>query len=264
MSQGSTSAPPDKPVPQQMTLYWQQLPSIRILRPPKGKYSARVDERCFTYCSQTVRGRTEQTEPWCRSICLRKIFDHEVRKILGTHARDPSTSNHSNSQTISDDVEFKFPLPPEGQPTPIPDTSRVAGGMDDSDDEHTDFESAWSPSSIGKGKQRQVRYWQDGWYVWLSKNRWAAQEKMDLMMYDLARQAEWQKHKEKMNVDWEAYQRQGQDVHSDTIAEPVPEDRGPVVGPMPTQVEHTPIPPNPANFEWNVVPSPGPPFPDIS
>ena len=41
----------------------------------------------------------------------------------------------------------------------------------------------------------------------MSQSRWAAQEKMDLMMCDLEKQSEWQRYKEKVLEDWTAYEQ---------------------------------------------------------
>ncbi|KAJ2968251.1 hypothetical protein NUW54_g13271 [Trametes sanguinea] len=52
----------------------------------------------------------------------------------------------------------------------------------------------------GKG---ELRYWKAGWYLWWSKSRWAAQERMDLMRRSLGSQTEWQQLKERRNEEWE-------------------------------------------------------------
>ena len=85
------------------TSIFDYLPRIQVVRLPAGAHTPRVDERCFTYCSQTSAGRTQEAEPWCRSICLRNIRKHEVR----------------------DDA--RVPLPPEGQPEEAIVQGHVAG-----------------------------------------------------------------------------------------------------------------------------------------
>jgi hypothetical protein len=66
-----------------------------------------------------------------------------------------------------------LPLPHEGQP-------REA--FDDGEVEDTD----------------KTQYWKEGRYVWVSKSRWAAQERLDSMKADLSKQTEWMRYKEAM------------------------------------------------------------------
>lgn len=44
--------------------------------------------------------------------------------------------------------------------------------------------------------------------MWMTKNRWAAQEKMDLMMLDLERQTNWMRMKEQEERAWAEDERQ--------------------------------------------------------
>jgi len=175
-SPDSPDSQPGRPFP----IFWSHVPSIKIVRQPKGRFSPQVDERCFTYCSQTVRGRTEQREPFCRTFCLRRVFSHEVTKAIAAHDGQKST------------VPLKYPLPPEGQRTP---------GLVDVLIGETEHES-------GRGNPEEVRHWDEGYYVWFSKSRWAAQEKMDLMMYNLERHAAWQRYKQQVTEKWEQQERQ--------------------------------------------------------
>ncbi|PCH36666.1 hypothetical protein WOLCODRAFT_140552 [Wolfiporia cocos MD-104 SS10] len=164
-------------------IYWSQVPSIKIIRQPKGRYSPAVDERCFTYCSQTARGRTEGREPWCRTVCVRHVFAHEVTRAFAAHkGQQPQSANN------------KIPLPPEGQH--IPTLADILIGETREDGEEPPPED--------------VRHWEEGYYLWLSKSRWATQEKLDLMMNDLERQSEWQRYKERMTEQWEQQERQRQ------------------------------------------------------
>ena len=50
--------------------------------------------------------------------------------------------------------------------------------------------------------QRETKHWQEGWYLWWSSSRWAAQEKLDLMRRDLEGQSDWQRLKDKRNDEW--------------------------------------------------------------
>ena len=105
--------------------------------------------------------------------------------------------------------------------------------------------------------------------MWVSKSRWAAQEKMDLMMCDLAKQAEWQKYKERMNADWAEYTRQTRslgelaaedigthDAHHHGGEQPVPMPQAQI--PIPSAAQ------GPIAGELSPPPQSGPPFPDIS
>ncbi|KAH9946443.1 hypothetical protein B0H21DRAFT_415787 [Amylocystis lapponica] len=177
MSTGQADSKPPGETPSSQgrafPLYWTRLPSLKIVRPPKGTYSPKVDERCFTYCSQSIRGRIDHGEPWCRTICLRRVFAHEVKRTLAAHDGAQQT------------VHAKHPLPPEGQNIP---------GIFDS----LLGQSAEEQEAHSKDKE-DVKNWEEGYYLWASTSRWAAQEKIDLMMYDLERQEQWQRYKEKVN-----------------------------------------------------------------
>lgn len=86
----------------------------------------------------------------------------------------------------------RFPLPPEGQ---RPD----------------DLSSGQSVSNDYERKLRgeDAKYWEEGWYLWYSQNRWAAQERIDLMMADLPSQSNWYSHMAKQRADWEQNERKG-------------------------------------------------------
>ncbi|KZT00530.1 uncharacterized protein LAESUDRAFT_764523 [Laetiporus sulphureus 93-53] len=172
---GSSSNIPARPFP----IYWSQFPSIKIVRQPKGRYSPQVDERCVTYCSQTVRGRAEQREPSCRTICIRHVFAHEVSRVIAAHDGQRSTAT------------IKYPLPPEGQHAP---------GV-------IDLITGETPEHDGHGAHREEKHWDEGYYLWFSKSRWAAQERIDLMMNDLERQTEWERYKQRMTEEWEHQQQ---------------------------------------------------------
>jgi hypothetical protein len=128
-----------------------------------GRFSPKTDEWCFTYCSQTVSGRIHNKEPNCHSICLRKVFPHEVRNVV--------SFKHHNSVGV--DGKAKYPLPAEGQSANLP---RYLGG---SPKEAEDRSS--SPSG-------STKYWDEGWYLWTGKGRWAALQKTENMMLDFQRQ----------------------------------------------------------------------------
>ena len=111
-------------------------------------------------------------------------------------------SNHNvqhGTQTTEDGkVDVKFPLPPEGQN--VPGLIGTLIGASHPREEHEE-DGTW-PSIAGTKRPEAARHWKEGWYIWTSKNRWATQEKIDLMMCDLERQTEWQKYKERVNQEW--------------------------------------------------------------
>ncbi|KAF8141268.1 hypothetical protein EV363DRAFT_1247813 [Boletus edulis] len=107
-----------------------------------------MDEMCITYASQTARGRSQSHEPKTYSICLRKVYPHEVTDyLLGKGWRTRQTND--------------IPLPPEGQPMQerYPD----------------DSESSTKPD------EDETRYWERGWYIWTTSSNKNALEKLQLM-----------------------------------------------------------------------------------
>lgn len=122
------------------------------------------------------------------------------------------------------EVDAKIPLPPEGQRLPswltgrpkAADDDAGGDGFDDLDDDDLSGAKGWKGivndverevrPAVGTGERQQPvenEVWKQGWYVWMSKNKWAVQEKMDSMMSDLERQADWSKTKRDVNEEWE-------------------------------------------------------------
>lgn len=252
----STSYQSQDPPPR-AELWWDRIPSLKIVRPPRGpsvlalvfapsphriptgQYSPQVDERCFTYCSQNIAGRIQGNDPWCRTICFRRVFSHEVTRVLAHHRSQTVTHVPGKRPIIEtkDEVEtapVNHPLPPEGQKysgwLEMLLSDRFAGG--DSEGPHEDETHMVLPEH----GQRETKHWQEGWYLWWTNSRWAAQEKLDLMRRDLEGQTEWQRLKEKRNDEW---------------ARGAPLDEG---APEGVQVE-----PHPFEDLGNL-----PPFPDVS
>ncbi|KAI8974008.1 hypothetical protein BD414DRAFT_498841 [Trametes punicea] len=218
----SSSSSPSSPSPSSYTsqdppprseLWWDRLPSLKIVRPPKGPFSPKVDERCFTYCSQSVTGRIHGHDPWCRSLCVRKVFMHEVTRILSRHTtqtvhKQPGKLPRREITETIETAPVHHPLPPEGQ--------RYAGWMQALLG-HSNDANDHSPRTDEHAKA-ELKYWKAGWYLWWSKSRWAAQERMDLMRRSLGSQTEWQQMKERRNEEWErgaSYDehRLNEDVH---------------------------------------------------
>lgn len=133
-----------------------------------------------------MRNRADGQEPWCRSLCIRRVFEHEVKRLTNQFAYDSRIQQHGG--VIE---ELKMPLPPEGQP-PSAIVDGIVGG----------------PNQDGRPSAEGVRYWEEGLYIWGTKSRWASQERMDLMMLDLERQTNWMRTKEDDERAWFAAELQ--------------------------------------------------------
>ncbi|KAH9485036.1 hypothetical protein JR316_0001940 [Psilocybe cubensis] len=177
-------------------------PTIKILTPPQGRFSPKTDEWCFTYCSQSVSGRFHGKEPSCRSVCLRRVFPHEVRNILSFHRHNE----------VGPDGKAKYPLPVEGQPSNLP---RILGGTpkNDSDDQ---------PSSTSASP---IKHWDEGWYVWTGKGKWTVLQKTEEMMLDFQRQRQLEQIRQKRKDMWLEQQDQMKQNGGELVGEQRP--RGP-------------------------------------
>ncbi|KAF8551986.1 hypothetical protein OG21DRAFT_1466443 [Imleria badia] len=142
-------------------------PLISLSRPPPGKVPDKMDEMCLTYSFQTARGRSQNHEPKTYSICLRKVYPHEVTDyLLGKGWRTQQTNN--------------IPLPPEGQPI---------------QERYLDESEAST-----KPDEDETRYWEQGWYLWTTSSNKNAVEKLLLMSQSLKSQDRYLQdkfHKEK-------------------------------------------------------------------
>ncbi|KAG6816578.1 hypothetical protein H0H87_004878 [Tephrocybe sp. NHM501043] len=203
-------------------------PTIKILSPPKGRFSPKTDEWCMTYCSQTINGRFHGKEPVCRSVCIRRVFAHEVKNLI-------AFKTHRN---VGPDGKAMYPLPFEGQPANVP---RWLGGKPARDEEPDDDEMLHV-----KSPPEPTKYWDEGWYLWSSQNRWAIHDKLDSMKLDLGRQQQSiQQHQERREL-WQEYQDHLQ--RGDQSAESS-KWWGPIVPPRPVP-EHSsqsllvPLPPD--------------------
>jgi hypothetical protein len=138
-----------------------------------------VDERCFMYFEQTAAGRERRQIPLSRVVCFRYVFPHEVQK--------PAPEG-KGKRTI--EGYAKYPLPHEGQ-------------------RGDEAPGEYLPSDRYESKLREedAKYWEKGWYYWASTNRWAAQEKVDLMAFDLALQEKRRLEIAKQKSNWEEENR---------------------------------------------------------
>lgn len=159
-------------------------PTIKILIPPQGRFSLANDEWCMTYCSQSVTGRIHGKEPYCRSLCVRKVFPHEVRNVI-TFKRHKQ-ADQSGKAT--------YPLPTEGQPVNLP---RIFGGKPPEDTDNSNYKPQPTPTP---------KNWDEGLYIWTAKGRMAAHEKIDSMSMDFEQQRRVVEMKERRREVWQDYQ----------------------------------------------------------
>ncbi|KAF8897094.1 hypothetical protein CPB84DRAFT_1781550 [Gymnopilus junonius] len=185
-------------------------PTIKILTPPQGRFSPKVDEWCFTYCTQSVSGRIHGKEPNCHSICLRKVFPHEVRNVV-------AFKHHNN---VGPDGKAKYLLPAEGQSANLP---RMLGGSKDVTEDNS-----------SKPKATQPKYWDEGWYLWTATGRWAVVQKTEKMMLDLQHQQQLEQIRQSRKEIWQDYQEQlKQNVGDKPVGQTPPQAPwwGPIVPP---------------------------------
>jgi hypothetical protein len=133
-------------------------------------------------------------EPSCHSICLRRVFAHEVKNVL-------SYNRHAN---VGPDGKAKYLLPAEGQPNNLP---RILGGVASGED---DVEAAKKP--VGPTK-----YWDEGWYLWTGNTRKAMHEKTVTMRLSLQNQQKLYSYVKGESKDlWHEHQAK---IHSTTTPE---------------------------------------------
>ncbi|KAF8273409.1 hypothetical protein EI94DRAFT_1654601 [Lactarius quietus] len=172
--------PPPQQVPEPS--FVDRIPSIRLSVPPRGRFSLAASERCFTYCSQSNYGRAHGSEPKCYTFCLRRIFNHEVDRVLTSANYGPIIK----SPTISASV----PLPQEANTTLsqyVSDPARTEASDGSA--------SSSSHASTSPPPENKQQHWQEGYYVWLSRSRQAASEHMSHMKRDLFQQSAYERSK---------------------------------------------------------------------
>jgi len=158
-----------------------QFPTIKVIEPPKGQFSTRNDQWCLTYCSQNITGRIQRKEPWCRSVCIRKVFTHEVRDIV----------QFKSHRAVGPDGKARYPLPSEGQPTNLP---RYLGGKTSEEPED------------GKRPADDTKHWDEGWYLWKTNSFGGVLHGMHNMRFNLEQQAAVDARVSSMREVWKDYQ----------------------------------------------------------
>ncbi|KAJ7244177.1 hypothetical protein B0H12DRAFT_812591 [Mycena haematopus] len=205
------------------------IPTIKVIEPPKGRFSTCNDQWCLTYCSQNVSGRIHHNPPWCRSVCIRKVFSHEVRNIL----------QFKSHRDIGPDGKARYPLPAEGQPIHLP---RYLGGKPIEDPEY------------GRKAPEDTKYWDEGWYFWKTSSFRGVFNSITHMHYNLDRQVKIEAMKQEKRKLWKEYQEFvksgeppteenkwlgrvvppnfGPDETLDSLLVPLPLDSGPLLQPI--------------------------------
>ncbi|KAL0581332.1 hypothetical protein V5O48_000708 [Marasmius crinis-equi] len=165
-------------------------PGIKIYNPPQGPFSPKTDEWCITYCTQSIGGRVHRRLPTCRSICIRKVFPHEVRNIIA----------FKQHEEIGPDGKAKYPLPVEGQPANIP---RFLGGKRpvEEDEEDEDYIPRTKPA------RPETKYWDEGWYFWSSSTFHSAMHKLWGMSMDFEATKRMEQRREMDRMRWLEYQQ---------------------------------------------------------
>ncbi|KAJ7594132.1 hypothetical protein C8J56DRAFT_1160821 [Mycena floridula] len=204
-------------------------PTIKVLTFPTGRLSPAMDEWCVTSCRQSVTGRFHGRNPTCTTICIRKVFPHEVRNIL-------SYKRHTSGAAVSPDGRVKYPLPPEGQPANLP---KLLGGKRPRD---TDSDDSESPPP------QEPKHWNEGWYLWSSSGFRGVIDRLDLMRYDIQGAQVREQHRIRAREKWTEYQEylerqstsESQEIDSKWYGAVVPQQPPPDSSPMSLLV---PLPP---------------------
>lgn len=154
------------------------------------------------------------------------MFSHEVRNVLGF-------DRHRRAQA---DGSAKYPLPKEGQPSP-PEPE----------------------DSLKKLLPEDTKYWEEGWYLWYTKGKWAGIEKIDLMHRNLGEQEWWYQHLDKRRKEWDNWQKgkdprvNGQAQGEMELGEQIPQRQSPPSRPIPNEqyVFHIAVFSTIANGTWH-------------
>ena len=104
----------------------------------------------------------------------------------------------------------------EGQPINLP---RLLGGTSNGDSED-------------RPKPSVTKYWDEGWYLWTGKSRWAFLQKTDMMMLDFQKQREAELKNESRKEVWHDYQEELKRGVSG-VADQQSQSWGPIVPPRP-------------------------------
>ncbi|KAJ3995729.1 hypothetical protein F5050DRAFT_1764752 [Lentinula boryana] len=199
-------------------------PTVKIFLPPQGRFSPKRDEWCLTYCTQSITGRIHAAQPSCTTLCIRKVFEHEVKNVAGFKRHDVSVmrdddeigvpgSRHKVQESDSKGRKAAgkkaiYPLPPEGQPENV---SKVLGGGIAAESESSPSTTTSSSSTLSLLPTTstpiiKTRSWSPGYYLFTSTTIYGTFEHLVSMSRDLPRQVVRQKAVDNMKREWIEYQ----------------------------------------------------------
>ncbi|OCH89882.1 hypothetical protein OBBRIDRAFT_835488 [Obba rivulosa] len=168
---------PNEPKQDPPPVLWNKIPPLVRFTQSPNKGSEQIDERCFTYCWQTAGGRAAHRPPICRSTCLRRVLPHEVGQI----------AFRSNGQQL-EAGERKYPLPPEGQRLMAYFSSLIRQSEED---------------AARPDPESRKYHWEEGYYLWTSKNTYGIADKFGMMQKSLEEQVAAQHRKEEVLRKWQ-------------------------------------------------------------
>ncbi|KAJ3805059.1 hypothetical protein F5876DRAFT_52445 [Lentinula aff. lateritia] len=198
MASSSSQSPPNQQQVQPRGPAFAKWPTVKIFMPPKGRFSPKRDEWCLTYCTQSITGRIHAAQPSCTTICIRKVFEHEVRNVTGFKRHDMIVRKMA-----------VYPLPAEGQPENVP---RVLGGAESlkshplSSITSSSSSPTLTPTTTTSTPTVKTRSWSPGYYLFTSTTIYGTFEHLASMSRDLPRQVARQKMMESMKREWVEYQ----------------------------------------------------------
>ncbi|KAH9921734.1 uncharacterized protein BXZ73DRAFT_104353 [Epithele typhae] len=185
-------------------LIWDRIPSIQIRRAPEGGLGDETDQRCFTYCTQSVGGRLDGAPPRCRSICFRRVFPHELGHIKSIHRTETVERRGAHSHvSIRRKLAWSpadWPLPPEGQRHDgLLDAmlGRWRGRREHDGDDDADHDG------LGPGDTRRgPKMWREGWYLWWTRDADEVRKQLVGMQQSVEFQAQTREFMETTNREW--------------------------------------------------------------
>ncbi|KAI0318531.1 hypothetical protein OF83DRAFT_1171043 [Amylostereum chailletii] len=145
------------------------VPALRITLDPHNAFSPAISERCFTYCSQSHRGRTTHQEPRCRTFCLRHVFPFELRRIRIISPSFDRNLPHTHPANAGKWLPIDSPVPLSPEHRSVLDPKHP-------------------PSD---------HHWSSGYYLWLSRSRPATAEHLLHMRHTIHTQHSYESAKQR-------------------------------------------------------------------
>ncbi|KAJ3896385.1 hypothetical protein GG344DRAFT_36763 [Lentinula edodes] len=237
MASSSSQSPPNQQQVQPRGPAFAKWPTVKIFMPPKGRFSPKRDEWCLTYCTQSITGRIHAAQPSCTTLCIRKVFEHEVRNVAGFKRHDMIVRKTA-----------VYPLPAEGQPENVP---RVLGGAESSKSHSLSSTTSSSsttliPTTTTSTPTVKTRSWSPGYYLFTSTTIYGTFEHLASMSRDLPRQVARQKMMESMKREWVEYQEWAERIQREEASEIMSTGRKRPPQPLPDYLSSTllvPVPP---------------------